>query len=85
MHPVRTVRLGKRQAEIVQALRRGEILTYEGGIWRLGPGDGARRSVLGASCEGLVKRGVLKVERSESHPGYMGGRCEWYVLSEGER
>lgn len=79
------MRLGARQTEIVAALRGGDILYLEGGIWRLGPEDGARRSVLGSSCEALVRRGVLKLDKAEDHPGYSGGRCEWYVLSESER
>jgi hypothetical protein len=76
------VRAGKRQAEIVAALEGGEILYFEGGIWRLGPEGGMRRSVLGSSCEGLVKRGILVLDKAEDHPAYWGGRCEWYVLSE---
>ena len=84
MYPVRAVRMGKRQSEIVAALKRGEILYFEGGIWRLGPEGGERRSVLGSSCKALVRRGVLVLDKAEDHPAYSGGRCEWYVLSEGE-
>lgn len=84
MYPVRAVRVGKRQAEIVAALKQGEILYLEGGIWRLGPEGDMRRSVLGSSCQALVRRGVLVLEKAEDHPGYSGGRCEWYILSEGE-
>jgi hypothetical protein len=77
-----TPRLGPQQAAIARALRAGEQLTLESGIWRLGPVDEPSRSVSGASCRRMVARGILVRDRVEDHPAYLGGRCEWYVLSD---
>lgn len=80
-----TPRLGPRQAAIARALRAGEQLYLESGIWRLGPAGEPSRPVSGASCRRMVGRGLLRRERVEDHPAYLGGRCEWYVLSDAGR
>lgn len=77
-----TPRLGPRQAAIARALLAGEQLTQMGGIWRLGPVGEPSRPVSGASCRRMVGRGLLRRERVEDHPAYLGGRCEWYMLSD---
>ena len=78
-------RLGPRQRAIARALYAGERLYLEGGIWRLGPVGEPSRVVSGASCRRMVARGILVRERVEEHPAYLGGRCEWYALSEAGR
>ncbi len=77
-------RLGSVQREIARALRDGATLTKEGDIWRLSDISGSRpaRSVSGASCRRMHARGLLMLDKAEDHPGYSGGRREWYALTE---
>lgn len=77
-----TPRLGPQQTAIARALHAGEQLSLSGSIWRLGPVGAPSRPVSGASCRRMVARGILRRERVEEHPAYLGGRCEWYALSD---
>lgn len=77
-------RLGAIQRDIARALRDGATLTKESGIWHLSDTSGSRpaRSVSSASCRRMYARGLLMLDKAEDHPGYLGGRCEWYALTE---
>lgn len=77
---------GKRQQEIIDAMRAGAVLQvegkpHEGGMWYLESG-GKRRAVLHTSCERLIRRGVIMgIGEVEKHPLYWGGQRETYTLS----
>lgn len=74
--------LGKRQRQILIAMRAGAELWNEGGMWEL-VRDGRRLSIgiLATSALALQARGYIMHNSTETHSAYRGGFLSKFALT----
>lgn len=75
-------RIGKVQRTILERMRAGESLEQDGWDFFHLVRYGLQQRVSDASCQRLLNRGLIKILKSEEHPGYLGGKWTWYQMTD---